>query len=236
MENMDMVLEAAFAIVKGLSEGLLNALPALIEALPQIITTIINFITNNLPAIVGMGVELIIQLAFGLIKAIPQLVASLPQVITAIVTGIGKAAISIVEIGKNIVVGLWDGIASMIGWIKEKISGLVGGIVSNVKGVLGIQSPSTVFAGIGTNMSLGLGEGFTKAMNSVKDDMNKSIPTSFDIDANLRNGTSFESRLGSNVTNTFNIASMIVRNDNDIKNIARELYLLQVRSDRGYAV
>jgi hypothetical protein len=73
-------------------------------------------------------------------------------------------------------------------------------------------------------------------MNSVKDDMNKSIPTSFDIDANLRNGTSFESRLGSNVTNTFNIASMIIRNDNDIKNIARELYLLQVRSDRGYAV
>jgi hypothetical protein len=124
----------------------------------------------------------------------------------------------------------------MIGWIKEKVSGFVGGIVSNVKGVLGIQSPSTVFAGIGTNMSLGLGEGFTKAMNSVKDDMNKSIPTSFDIDATLRNGASFNSGLGSNVTNTFNIASMIVRNDNDIKNIARELYLLQVRSDRGYAV
>jgi hypothetical protein len=102
--------------------------------------------------------------------------------------------------------------------------------------VLGIQSPSTVFAGIGTNMSLGLGEGFTKAMNSVKDDMNRSIPTSFDIDANLRNGASFDSSHGSNVTNTFNIASMIVRNDNDIKNIARELYLLQTRSDRGYAV
>jgi len=121
-------------------------------------------------------------------------------------------------------------------WIKEKISGFVGGIVNNVKGVLGIQSPSTVFAGIGTNMSLGLGEGFTKAMNSVKDDMNRSIPTSFDLDANLRSGASFDSSLGSNVTNTFNIASMIVRNDNDIKNIARELYLLQVRSDRGYAI
>jgi phage-related protein len=76
-----------------------------------------------------MGVEMIVQLAFGLIKAIPQLVAALPQVITAIVTGIGKAAISIVEVGKNIVVGLWDGIASMMGWIKEKISGFVGGIV-----------------------------------------------------------------------------------------------------------
>lgn len=74
---MDKVLEAAFAIIKGLAEGLLNALPTLIEALPQIITTIINFITNNLPAIIGMGVELTVQLAVGLIKALPQLVAAL---------------------------------------------------------------------------------------------------------------------------------------------------------------
>jgi len=66
--------------------------------------------------------------------------------------------------------------------------------------------------------------------------MNNSIPKSFDIDANIRNGTSFGIRGNSNITNTFNIASMIVRNDNDIKNIARELYLLQTRSDRGYAI
>jgi len=72
-------------------------------------------------------------------------------------------------------------------------------------------------------------------MNSVKDDMNKSIPTSFDIDANLRNGASFGIG-GNSITNSFNIANMIVRNDNDIKNIARELYLLQTRSDRGYAI
>jgi hypothetical protein len=45
----------------GLAEGLLNALPQLMEALPQIIMTIINFITNNLPAIIAMGIELTVQ-------------------------------------------------------------------------------------------------------------------------------------------------------------------------------
>jgi len=83
-------------------------------------------------------------------------------------------------------------------------------------------------------MSLGLGEGFTKAMTSVKEDMSKSIPTDFDIDANIRNGASFGN--GANISNNFSIASMVVRNDSDIKNIARELYLLQTRSDRGYAI
>jgi phage-related protein len=233
---MDKILEAAFKIIEGLATGLINALPRLLEALPSIITSIIDFITSNLPRIAELGITLVVQLGAGLIMAIPKLVTSYNQISDSIINGIGKAAIAIVEVGKNIVIGLWDGIASMMGWIKEKISGFVSGIVTNVKGVLGIQSPSTVFAGIGTNMSLGLGEGFTKAMISVKEDMNRSIPTSFDIDANVGNGAGFGVGNRSSFTNTFNIASMVVRNDNDIKNIARELYLKQTRSDRGYAL
>jgi phage-related protein len=234
INNMDKILEAAFKIIEGLAKGLLDALPKLIEALPRIITSIVDFITNNLPQIINMGIQLTVQLAAGLIKALPQLVLSLPQIVTAIISGIGKATTSIVDIGKNIVIGLWNGIASMIGWIEEKISGFVGGIVSNVKGVLGIQSPSTVFACIGGYMSEGLGVGFVEAMDGVKRDMKQSIPTNFDIDTNFNNTAGVG--LNSNTANTFNIANMIVRSDSDIKNIARELYLLQRRSDRGYAL
>ena len=53
-------------------------------------------------------------------------------------------------------------------WIKEKVSGFFGGIVDNVKGVLGIHSPSRVFAGIGENMALGLGEGWGNEYGDVK--------------------------------------------------------------------
>lgn len=62
------------------------------------------------------------------------------------------------EVGKNIVLGLWDGIASMITWVKDKISGFVGDIVGGIKGLLGIRSPSAVFAEMGTNMALGIGQ------------------------------------------------------------------------------
>ena len=180
IDNMDKVLEAAFAIIVGLAQGLLNALPQLMEALPQIIMTIINFITNNLPAIIAMGIELTVQLAFGLIQAIPQLVARLPEIIAAIVTGLGKAVSSVFEIGKNIVSGLWDGIKSMGSWISEKVSGFFSGIVDGAKNLLGIHSPSTVFAGIGTNMGMGIGVGFSDAMKLVEEDMKKAIPTKFD--------------------------------------------------------
>jgi phage-related protein len=205
LDNMDKILEAAFAIIKGLAEGLLNALPQLIEALPQIITSIVNFITNNLPAIISMGIQLTVQLAAGLIKAIPQLVASLPQIISALVLGLGKAVGAVFEIGKNIVTGLWDGIKSMGSWISDKVSGFFSGIVDGAKDLLGIHSPSTVFAGIGENMGAGIGVGFDQIMTKVSRDMQTSIPTDFNVDTNFNmkgSGSSLASATKSIVEHT----------------------------------
>lgn len=233
INNMDLVLNAAFLIINGLAQGLLNSLPTLIEALPQIINSIVLFIANNLPSIIAMGVQLTVQLAAGLIQAIPQLVAQLPQIISSIVGGFFKGIPSMKEVGKNITKGLWDGIYSMIGWLKDKVDNMVDGIVKGVKNILGINSPSRVFVGIGANMSEGIGEGFAKSMKDVENQMNSTIPTSFNIDSNL---SSSDFTKGSSTQNYFNIASMVVRNDSDIKSIARELYLLQRRNERGVAL
>jgi hypothetical protein len=110
---------------------------------------------------------------------------------------------------------------------------MVGGIVKGVKNVLGINSPSKVFAGIGANMSEGIGEGFTKSMKDVENQMNRTIPTSFNIGANLGSNDLIKE---TGTQNYFNIANMTVRKDSDIKNIARELYLLQRRNERGAAL
>ncbi len=233
LANMDQILNAALQIIMGLARGLVEALPRLIEALPKIINGIINFITNNLPLIVEMGIKIVLQLAVGLIKAIPQLIAAIPQIVVALITGIGKAAVSIVSVGKDIVKGLWNGIASMVTWIKDKISGFVGGIVSGVKGVLGIKSPSTVFAGIGDNMALGLGEGFDKAMDKVSDDIEGAIPRDFDIDSNVNlHGTGGPAAaFGSGPLVT--VEQMIVRSEEDIRKISQELYNLMQTGSRA---
>ena len=66
-----------------------QAIPALLEQLPAIITSISDTLVANMPMILETGVQLLIQLASGIIQAIPQLVAQLPQIISAIVSGIG---------------------------------------------------------------------------------------------------------------------------------------------------
>ena len=126
--------------------------------------------------------NLIVQLGVGLIQAIPSLVAQLPQIVAAIVGGFAEVPGMMLDIGKNIVQGVWNGISQMGSWIKEKVTGFFGGIVDGVKGLLGIHSPSTVFEQqVGTNMALGVGKGFVGAMGTVTKDIEKSIPTEFDL-------------------------------------------------------
>ena len=181
-ENMPLILEQGIQILTNLAMGIVQAIPALLEQLPAIITSIADTLVANMPMILETGMQLLLQLASGIIQAIPQLVAQLPQIISAIVSGIGALMGGIINIGKSIVEGIWSGISSMIGWITDKVTGFFSGIVNGVKGLLGINSPSKVFSDqVGTNMALGVGEGFEKTMGGVRKDIEGAIPTEFNL-------------------------------------------------------
>lgn len=239
INNMDKVLAAAFKIIEGLARGLLNALPKLIDALPKIIDSIINFIANNLSLIIEMGIRIVVELAVGLIRAIPQLISNIPQIITSIVTGFAKYYSNMGQVGIHIVEGLWEGIKSMGRWIQNKVSDFFGGIVDSVKGMLGIHSPSTVFAGIGGNMAQGLGLGFGKAMSQVSSDIHAAIPTNFDLNTSVNMGTAGRSS-GSNTQGSgfmLHIENFVNNTEKDIQQLAYEFefYRQQAAMARGNA-
>ena len=174
-DSLPDILDQGAEMLNSLVNGIIDSIPVLVSNLPQIITSFTKFVADNLPKIVETGVSIIANLVVGIIKNIPAIVKALPQIIEAIVDGIGDLMGSVVEIGVDIVGGIWEGIKSMAGWIGDKVAGFFGGIVDGVKGFLGIHSPSTVFADMGKNMALGLGEGWGNAFpgiqKSIKDGM-----------------------------------------------------------------
>ena len=182
-ENLPTILEQGSQMLLSLGMGIIGALPQLVSQLPSIISSIVSFFTENLPLIVETGINLIVQLGVGLIQAIPQLVAQLPQIIAAIVGGFAELPGMMLDIGKNVVEGIWNGISQMGSWIKDKVTGFFGGIVDGVKGLLGIHSPSTVFAGIGDNMAQGVGVGFGQSIKTVSEDIQNAMPTDLDVPA-----------------------------------------------------
>lgn len=135
---------------------------------PEMIEKFVGYAVEKLPQVIELGTKMVLAIVSGLAANLPQIVRSVLDMMATIVKAFVSSLPDIVDVGKQIVKGLWEGIKAMGSWIKEKVSGFFGGIVDNVKGVLGIHSPSRVFAGIGENMALGLGEGWDDEYGNIK--------------------------------------------------------------------
>ena len=186
------IIQMGIDLLFALIDGIIQCIPELVAAIPTLIIAFINGIVNNLDKIILAAPQIIVSLITGIVGAIPELIAAVPRIIAAIADTIRNYDWG--SIGRNIVQGLKDGIAGMWdnikNWFNDKVDALVGG----VKKILGIASPSKVFAGIGGFMAEGLGEGFSDEFSSVKKDIEGNM--SFDAgtitaDANIsRNYTS----------------------------------------------
>ena len=204
LDNIDMIVDTGMNLILSLATGLIDALPQLIDKIPIIIDKLINAISNNLPKIIETGVTLIIELAKGLIKAIPQLVSKIPQIISSLVSGFKNYYSNMGEVGKNLVSGIWEGIKNAKDWLLGKVKEWCGNILDGIKGFFGIHSPSKVFEDqIGTNLALGVGEGFANTMKDVSQEMANSIPTKFDINSALNTTNNSNSLTLENLTGAF---------------------------------
>ena len=89
-----------------------------------------------------------------------------------LVSNIGQLPASVITIGRNLIIGLWNGITDKVDWIVTKIQGMGTRITNAIKRVLGIQSPSKVWADqVGQFLPLGLYEGFQDSMGDVEQDI-----------------------------------------------------------------
>jgi TP901 family phage tail tape measure protein len=73
----------------------------------------------------------------------------------------------LLRIGAQLIEGLWRGIQAKWEEVKAKVAGIASSIASTVKGALGIESPSRIFAGIGQNVMAGLALGLQQRAGTV---------------------------------------------------------------------
>lgn len=85
-----------------------------------------------------------------------------------ILNAIGDLGSLLYDVGKAIIQGLINGVKDMAKTAENAVSDVTNGIKNVAKKVLGIFSPSTVFADIGQNVALGLAGGITGAADKVQ--------------------------------------------------------------------
>lgn len=147
--------------VKTAGTNILNTVKGAIQALPGNLKTIATNAMTNFKGAISGAVTSVWNAAKGVLDS---------------VVGVFKdAPTKLLQAGKDLITGFWNGISEMGGWIANKVSDFFGGIVDNVKALLGIHSPSTVFAEIGGNMAAGVGVGFDENMGSTTSEMQSAI-------------------------------------------------------------
>lgn len=185
-ESITLLLQAAVQILLALAQGLVGALPELIDTIPIIITNLVDAILASLPEIVEAGLQIIIALASGIITNSGHFLAVVPKLIVALVHAFGSYVSSVAGIGKAIVDGIRKGITEQWQRLKADVSNLFTGLVDWIKKLLGIHSPSTVFAGIGTNMAKGIGAGWQDTIGDINKDIAATLQPQYVVGVDMQ--------------------------------------------------
>ena len=178
LTNPDMlskILDAALVLITELAFGLIDAIPQLVDATFDIIDNLVVFLLdpNNIAKLLNAAVKIVIAIGTGLINAIPRLLGSAVVLIKKLIQNFKDTDWG--QVGKNIVDGLLNGLKRAWESLKKWISNAWDSLVGGIKDFLGIHSPSRVFAGIGKNMALGVGEGWDDAFGDIEDDIDNSL-------------------------------------------------------------
>lgn len=185
-ESIMLLIQSAMQLMLALARGLIAAIPQLIDAVPGIITNLVESFYAMLPEIIGVGIEIVIALASGLVSNAGHIIAAVPRLVETIVRGFLANVKSYWDIGKSIVDGIRKGITEQWQRLKADVSNLFTGLVDWIKKLLGIHSPSTVFAGIGTNMAKGIGAGWQDTIGDINRDIAATLQPQYVVGVDMQ--------------------------------------------------
>ena len=170
------IVDAGIGIIVALADGIGENLPALVPAAVDAIITVADGLLDHIDTLILAAGKLTVGMAQGLVEALPRLVVRLPEIIAAIVKGLLDGMSAIGNVGTQLVQGLFNGISNAASWLYEKLKGWAGDVLSWVKGLFGINSPSKVFADeVGKFIPPGITVGVEKAMPKAMRDMSAEL-------------------------------------------------------------
>jgi hypothetical protein len=149
-DNIAMIIELSLSLMTALMEGLLAAIPIIVEALPTIINNIVTGLLTELPVIIQAGVTLLTALIENLPVIISTIVAALPQIINGILSALTASLPLIVDAGITLLTALITDlpiiVSTIAGALPQIIEGILGAITDNL--------PTIISAGVDLFLSL----------------------------------------------------------------------------------
>lgn len=167
--------DAVWGAISSFFQSVWNAMVAvyspIIEGIKNTISSVINAISNTWNSIWGGISSFFIGIWGGMKNAVGNAIGWIGDKIGGIkdtvMGALSGAGSWLYDTGRNLIQGLINGIGDMFGWVRDKICSLGDNILGWAKGVLGIGSPSKIFAQYGRWLDEGLAIGIGDAAGQV---------------------------------------------------------------------
>lgn len=154
VERLPEFLNLGIQVMSSLASGIIQAIPTVIAALPQLIAQMGQALITLAPQILQMGGQILTQLANGIITYVPQMVAQLPTIISEFINFISGQLPTILEQGTQLlnefVNGIIGAIPTLVSNLPQVITSFVDFIASNLPTIIqsGIDILTNLIEGI----------------------------------------------------------------------------------------
>lgn len=167
-QNSDAIANGAIDMFMGIANALAQVAPAVLQALIQLAFSLVQALAQRAPEMLAAAGQLLLGLLQGIAQGVAPAMQAMNDVGEGVLNAIGGFFQGMFNAGANLVQGLVNGILSAPEAVVNAVTGVVGGAIDGAKRLLGIASPSKVFAGIGENTMLGLQQGLLGGIPGVE--------------------------------------------------------------------
>lgn len=187
-DHADEIMDTGMQLLESLVIGITDNLPQLITAAAALIAKWAAALIAHLPDILKCGAAMLTTLVDGIVCSLENLAEAALACVAKLVGVWDGSMDEWGHIGENIVSGLLNGIKGAWNSLTKWVSNGINGLVSGVKGRLGIHSPSKVFDEIGVQVCNGLAQGLNRGNKKVKDAAKTVVASVTDSATTLTNG------------------------------------------------
>lgn len=154
-------------IIVGLINGYVSVIGQVTSFFAGLAGQVISWVGDAGSWLVGKGRDIIYGLINGYVSTVGTAVSYFSGLGGQVIGWVGYLGSALYGAGKDLIYGLVNGIRAVAGEVASAAREVVSGAINAAKSVLGIHSPSTVFAALGVNVSEGFVVGLNRSAGSV---------------------------------------------------------------------
>ena len=194
-ENIELLIQSTIFVVGEICKALIKSIPSIIKIFENLglsivegwvksgtklkegFTAVINWVKSTFTkwrSDIGANVS---KASSDFLQKITDIRGKITEFAIGVFNKIAEIPKKVVSVGSNIASGIWDGLRAKLDYLKQRIAEFGNSIISKIKSVFKISSPSRVTKELGGYLAEGLGIGFQNEMRAVNEDIKDALPT-----------------------------------------------------------